>query len=1166
MMKIRATTLLLTLFYCITCLGATAAPADTSQVMLASPDLLPPPPARRVFHFGEQHLAPIPPGDTDNLMSEMTELEEDQDNLASIQAARAKIGQAISLGHFLQRLDSLAWLEFPVVLADTISNVPIAIVFDDLRLYPDYAQLAVFIRMELPQRKIGAAAGSSAGNTAGGTSDYVELFFGTPNLRFSHDGGIIGDALVGLYSDTPIGLDNPSKFGLILRSWHQYGSGGHTQDLGTYVRIDCDGFVELGLEADVLFSRDWIVPVNAAAVPNTNPNQRVTGHIQTVVDDWQNILVEISLPDFAPTSFPDIAFNLSTAVFDFSDFRNSPNVVFPPGYAAQNLLPANPTLWRGVYIKNLAVTLPQQIRRKGCQTTPTDGGSTGMLLLDDQKMYAYGTDIELAATATRGLAPPGLLAQSLPRNFTPPPALPVTETAVEACRTTVGVEDLFIDGHGVSGFFYAENVLHLGDGSMSGWRYSISDLALELVASDVVGFGFGGEIGIPIARADENFGYGAFVNIPDRTFNFTVITGRDYHFPVFKMADVTIEEGSFLHVTAAPAQFRPVAVLYGFAAIKARLHSTADDSQLPPDSLSVQGPRIRFQGLRLATSGDKLSLLPGGYLRFEGEVKILGYNIPLADPTLTQVPGGGLKLSVDISLNLLNQADNGFAAQTYVDVLGALETNQGIDQWRSDGLVIGSILVDIKLPALEIYGYAHVFEGNPAYGKGFQGSLQVKVGEYVPPQDPAFTLELNALFGQANFKYWYVDGFVEWNTATAGLVVGPIEINGFGGGAYYHMKMASVNLAGGGDGTLGTMASGVRYVPYEPTSLGLKATVAFKSPGADFLDGVATLELRFAGVALQEFMFYGKVEIVPPNGIGGGDAVAKFSDGLRDRISDLPLAEEASRTKDEGEIDDPYDRILATLFLRMNFELGFEFQGTCRAYISAAQGVIVGQGGIDFLVSTPQNRWHLYVGGYTNGMIVAGDGLPLPPISVSLNLGEGITAGADAYFLTGNDIPGPPPLHPLAAAYFGISQQPPGNRNQLASHAAMGTGFAFGAAVYARIDVRIRDEGDYDRNCLRADVGAGFDVSLLKYATSTYCSLSGTSPHGHKGWRATGRIWAYINGRARYRGFGKNLSMGVLIDADLPQPTFLRIAVVFHLVIDWDIKIKIGDECGIPYN
>ena len=1105
---------------------------------------------------------PSPPS-TDDLIEVQTEIEQINQNLARLTRARELVQNAMSVGNFLQRLDSLAWIEFPVAITDTISNVPIAIVFDHLRLYPDYAQLEVVVQMKLPQRTVSATTGQNTASDSPFDSEYVELYFGTPNLKFSHDGGIIGDALLGLYSDVPIGTGNPSKFAFILNQWHEHGSGAAMQDLGTYVKIDCDGFVEMGVEADVLFSRDWIVPVDQ----NLNPKNsgRVEGHIQTIVSDWQNLLVEISLPDFAPAEHPDFAFNLSSAVFDFSDYRNSPNVVFPQAYAEQNLMPGNPNLWRGVYIKNLEVALPRQIKKRGCEgnSNPTpsggDGRGTGMLILDEQGDYAYGAPISIGNKGGSSMVVE-------PPDIHPPPVReqpnlrPETSPPSNNCRTTVGVEDLLIDGHGVSGLFYAENVLDIGEGSMSKWQYSISDLQLELLCSRVVGFGFGGEIGLPITEQGQTFSYNAFANIPDRTYSFQVITGQDYTFPAFKMAEIKILEGSYLKVTSTPTSFEPEAVLYGYAAVKAK---NGDSPPQDSSKLTFEAAKLNFHGLQLKAKGTKLSMIPGGYLSLENDLKLLGYPLPIADPKLTAVPGGKMKLSFDVDLNLMNASDNGFAASTNVAIMGAFHEQQEYQEWKSAGMNVNSIYVKIRLPALHVTGYAHIFDDHPVFGNGFQGALEVKVGPKLDTQDPLVEIEMNAIFGNTDFKYWYVDGFLELDNLGIPLPPTPLEMNGFGGGAYYHMKMAGMDLIGGSDGSAGTTTSGVRYEPYEPTTLGLKASIAIRSTGgSDTFDGIVTLELRFSGTGLQEIMFYGKAEIVSPK---IGAALGKFSSKLQERVEKLNLGKEEVQQQDEAELSNPQDAILASVFLRMNFELGFEFQGVFRANLSAAQGTITGVGGIDLLISKPQDRWHLYVGGYSDNSIVAGDGAPLPPISVSFDLGDGITASASAYFLMGNDIPGPPPLHPAAAAYFGINSSSTNNRGGLNGQAAMGAGFAFGAAIIAEIEGRTRSDGAYSKNHFRFALGAGFDVSLLHYAYNTYCSVSGQSPHGHKGWRATGRIWAFVDGYVRHRGFKKGLSLGILIDADLPKPTFLLVHVKFNILVTINVEIEIGDRCGPPY-
>ncbi len=1189
-----------------------AEPSDSLRTL--SPD-----PAKEVFDLNGSES--MPPPNNDNLVQELIVLEQRSE---AYLRAKEKVRNAISLGRFIQKLDSLAWIEFPVVLADTISNIPVSISFDDLRLYPEYAQLEVIVGMELPQKTVAATEGANnaSGQQGGGyeslAGEYVELYFGTPNLKFSHDGGIIGDATIGLYSDIPIGTTDPSKFGLILRGWHEHGSGTSAQNLGTYVVIDCDGFVEMGVEADVLFSRDWIVPV--AANGDTLPTGRVQGSIQTIINDWNNMLVEISLPNFALASYPDVAFNLSNAVFDFSDYRNSPNVQFPPNYLETYLPPGNPNLWRGVYIKNLEVTLPKQLSQP-CAGGPPAGNNDNRsgfnsLLLDRDNQYALnseGTELHLSrpppdlswdtgqepAANFRGPSPPEIPMPptllpptstepaAAPQKAAPAKRLPIPyaaavsplpnvefpvfaepkETAaVAGCRTKIGVDNLLIDGQGVSGLFYAQNVLNFGDGAkMDRWKFSVTSLSLEVRVNQLVGFGFGGELVIPIAKEGRSFSYDAFVNVPDKTWHVTVTAEEDMVFPVLKMAEVGIDSASYINITSTPETFVPTALLYGFAAIKAKKTSDTstadgDDSQVEESKLSFTAAKLTFEGIKLSTASPKFDMLTGGFVRFEHDPKLLGFPLPIADPELKKVGNDKMRFTVTVELNLMNSSDNGFAAGTSLSVDGLLVDEGGADKWKFDNFTINSIYAELRLPSLEIIGYAHVFDEDPIYGKGFQGSLSVKIGP--DPGSPMFSLELNAIFGKVDYRYWYVDGMFEMEAMSIPLVPGVIDINGFGGGAYYHMKMESANLINGGDGSLGTLPSGVRYVPDDNVFLGLKASIALRSPnpGPETLDGVATLELVFGNGGLQEIMFYGQVEIVSPK---IDQAFGGLSEGFGDRVKTLEKTASQVQGDDEAATENPVGSILASLFLRLNFEGGFEIQGTFRCKLDAAQGIVKGEGGIDFLMSTQQNKWHLYVGGYHNDAIIAGDGQPLPPISVTVQVSSSILLTCGAYFLIGNDIPGPPPLHPAVAAFFGSTNN--NNRSGLSGKAALGTGFAFGAYAIAYIDVRIRKKGKYSKNRFKGNIGAGFDVSLLKYKRNTRCGYVNRSPHGHKGWRATGRLYAYIDGHAKYRGIGKSLTLGVLIEGDLPKPTYMKIHIVVGIgPFDVNVKVKIGTECGPP--
>jgi hypothetical protein len=266
----------------------------------------------------------------------------------------------------------------------------------------------------------------------------------------------------------------------------------------------------------------------------------------------------------------------------------------------------------------------------------------------------------------------------------------------------------------------------------------------------------------------------------------------------------------------------------------------------------------------------------------------------------------------------------------------------------------------------------------------------------------------------------------------------------------------------------------------------------------------------------------------------------------------------------------------------MNFEAGFEFQGTFRANFSFANGTVEGGGGIDVLASFKQNapnKWHIYIGGYSDNSIIANDGIPLPPIYVSIQLSGNVTGTAQAYFLVGNDLPGPPPPPSNSGPCINFpSNGPAQNRGPLDSgRAAAGTGFAFGASIevslkfrtrrYKCKETKSRDRCNYrcsrwHNNKAEFTLGAGFDISLLKYGPNTYCSLTGDSPHGHKGWRATGRIWAFLDVSVKYRGAGLNVGLGLALEADVPEPGYLYATAYVKVIVCLSPEVNIGDRCG----
>src|SRR5690606_38389878 len=138
---------------------------------------------------------------------------------------------------------------------------------------------------------------------------------------------------------------------------------------------------EIAISADVRISKAVAVPVDTNG-KKTHPNETtpqdgknpvdndsyVGANFKIKVASLQDLLIEVDLPSFEPTSFPGWAFKVHKTVVDLSDTKNSPTVVFPEIYCKQQLLvPGNENLWRGFYAGDVSITLPPEFRKKNSE-------------------------------------------------------------------------------------------------------------------------------------------------------------------------------------------------------------------------------------------------------------------------------------------------------------------------------------------------------------------------------------------------------------------------------------------------------------------------------------------------------------------------------------------------------------------------------------------------------------------------------------------------------------------------------------------------------------------------------------------------------------------------------------------------------------------------------
>lgn len=238
--------------------------------------------------------------------------------------------------------ESLAYADMnvlPMGIKQTLSNIEVTIAVSDMRWETNYSELTVFARIKIPQ-------------------DDKLLFFGAQGIKLSHNGDIIGDASLVLMGDISIPINGNSAALTLKGSFDK--NTGRAKEL-TYVSIDCQGFKEMGIAADVEFPESLLVPVDTSGHGTAG---RVKGSFKTIVKDWNDILASISLPPFEIKGLEGFIFVLNEAIFDFSDLRNDPAIAYPEGYEANYMIPGNPTLWRGVFVRDLSITLPKPFQKK----------------------------------------------------------------------------------------------------------------------------------------------------------------------------------------------------------------------------------------------------------------------------------------------------------------------------------------------------------------------------------------------------------------------------------------------------------------------------------------------------------------------------------------------------------------------------------------------------------------------------------------------------------------------------------------------------------------------------------------------------------------------------------------------------------------------------------
>ena len=841
-------------------------------------------------------------------------------------------------------------------------------------------------------------------------------------------------------------------------------------DSGTFVRWDCNGFVSLTIAGEIIFGRNLLV--EDLDDGNIGSDQ-IKAEFRTTVRRHDNWIVSLTFnKPFQIRGVEGFGFRIEEAWLDFSDRENPTSFNFPSNYRYTG----DQLLWKGFYLKTVEIKLPGQFRT---YDSPTQ-------------------------------------------------------------RVSFRANNMIIDRTGFTANIRAENVLR--NGNLDGWSFSIDTIYFDMVQTSFSRAGFTGQIGTSFT--DSTLLYRSVLSMDttsrNLSYNFTIEPPRSgINFNLWQ-ATLELEPTTNIRVDIDRSGFQARAVLNG------RLNINAD---LPPVG-RTNFTGLRFQGLTFQTRPPYIAC-PDSCVRFgsASPQKFLAMEQSDFSPNVPNPPDrgrtGGFPVSIqnvrvttrdssvhlagiefDLSLNLTGES-NTFSAATTLAILGRLNLPRtGRQFWEFDRVEFDSVSISGDVGIVRLNGGLRFYNQDPTYGNGFKGFVRATFR-------PTISAQVAAQFGTKDgYRYWFVDAQAVFSP---GITIVPgLDIYGFGGGAWYHMRRASplpdagsLRTAGTADttgrGRPGGTLSGVTYVPNDSIAFGFEATVIFgNTGGGQTYNADATLGAEFnSGGGVSQMYLRGDVY---------------FLTHINNRTN-VPIRGSARINYNFR------DTIFSGIFdVNINYLRILTGGGTVNLYISPS-------------------TWHIHIG------------TPTEPINVNINIPGLDSTEFSAYFMVGMNLPPAPDLPDDVRSITGIRYP---DRDVTAQE--RGNGFAFGARLRSRTNIGRLSLGPF---IARLDlVKTGFDMAFKNYPGLTCEGFPPGTPIGINGWYASGQLWAYLQGEIGINvdawfasGVFKIIDVGVAaaLRGGLPNPTWLSGNVGGYYNIlgglvrgNCSFEFTLGERCRIP--
>jgi len=671
-------------------------------------------------------------------------------------------------------------------------------------------------------------------------------------------------------------------------------------------------------------------------------------------------------------------------------------------------------------------------------------------------------------------------------------------------RLTVSLQQTLFDENGFTGSVAVKNLLPGENIKPDSWDISLTDFSLGILKSNIVAFGFGGELNIPPFGKNSLRPYIATVNPVTSEYEFKVGIAGAYDFPVLHSI-ITLNELSTMDILFKGSEIYPSIHASGTLTVNAPLGS---------DTVKVFSvPDISFENMVISRESPYLKIGAIGITGSLRTPKLAGFDLSVSNiRSFSDDKGSGLSFETGITLSDM------FGGFTGLKLYGDYE------HWKFKEVFVDRVNVEYNSSAFSLSGGVWFKNGDAIYGDGFRGDLSLTLIN-------KFKFDAVGIFGKKDdYRYFLTDVFYEMNPQSGIPVPPALNFYGFGGGLYRRMQQASKmppQSVSAADLDFGKSLSGISYLPDSKVGLGVMATTKFAFIGSS--------ELFNAKVGFEmQFNDRGGLNFVQLRGDGAfvdkPDKWGKLSDnvmnqaGKREKTGELQ-PEKAQKSDLENAPENKNSGFL-TASMNIQYDLiNSTFSADLGAYLNA--GLIRGVGQNDRLgwasAYFSPNSWHAYLG------------TPSDRLGVSvLNL-----AKLNGYFMLGDGIPGLPPPPDKVLSNLSADKQAKILKRTSTDKLSSGKGMAFGAAFELNFNATLTPF------YAKFGVGLGAEFMLTNLSGRTCSNYSGTP--GLNGWYAQGQAWAYVEADIGLQAkvFGKrrsfsilDLSLGALLEGAGPNPLY----------------------------